>query len=419
MHPIESLPLELLSTIFINSLPPVDCHNLRSSHVTTRFTIHYIGLVCRTWRDMTIRTPELWTDITIEDLSIFERTQLWLNRAVDRPLHIAIFIDDGGPYEEMERCLELVCSKGDQWSTLAVTGRPIYGEDIETFLPKSLPNLAEVSITNWLDTVDFTPFNSAPKLQRVTLGGSGSGMFYFQSAPLVNHCAVSELDEDSEWRGFITVLANKSPLISTLEILATTFEKYDADPEPGATVPPWPPLGHLKKLVFDGCHRQTITYVLAHINAPALEIVQFSNLGYCHELRAPIAIPINKTIIINQSRFCTVRRFLSKVANVKDVVIKVDLVDALKHVEVGTKSWERHAFDLPEIETFDDMMDHFAWFATHTKVEWTLPGDVAVDGSAPNVLMLVYTVFTAYADKIFTKVLGEISLTYTMTSVYF
>ncbi|KAJ7484961.1 hypothetical protein B0H11DRAFT_2019396 [Mycena galericulata] len=60
IYPVLTLPNELVSEIFIHSLPPSDSEESDSSALSSPLLL---GRICRKWRDISLSTPRLWTDI--------------------------------------------------------------------------------------------------------------------------------------------------------------------------------------------------------------------------------------------------------------------------------------------------------------------------------------------------------------------
>ncbi|KAJ7858204.1 hypothetical protein B0H13DRAFT_1469952, partial [Mycena leptocephala] len=55
VYPVLTLPVEIVSEIFINCLPPYPKHPPKRSVLST-----LLGQICRTWREIALSTPALW-----------------------------------------------------------------------------------------------------------------------------------------------------------------------------------------------------------------------------------------------------------------------------------------------------------------------------------------------------------------------
>ncbi|KAG9091344.1 hypothetical protein FS749_016619 [Ceratobasidium sp. UAMH 11750] len=82
--PINSLPLEILSTIFI------------TASWQERDAICSITRVCKLWRQTTLSCPSCWSRVELpiepgSDRLAFERAKLWAERAKNEPLHVLVW----------------------------------------------------------------------------------------------------------------------------------------------------------------------------------------------------------------------------------------------------------------------------------------------------------------------------------------
>ncbi|KAG8771683.1 hypothetical protein FRC12_003474 [Ceratobasidium sp. 428] len=81
--PISSLPIEILSTIFILVVQK------------GKNEICNLTLVCKLWRRTTLQTPDCWSQIEIpigpDDYPAYDRVDLWAERAQSQPLCLSIW----------------------------------------------------------------------------------------------------------------------------------------------------------------------------------------------------------------------------------------------------------------------------------------------------------------------------------------
>ncbi|PPQ95597.1 hypothetical protein CVT26_008627 [Gymnopilus dilepis] len=125
---LESLPIELISTIFV--------HYVHSIPTTSPLTL---GKICRRWRYIAWSTPELWTELTMDSLHSTSETHIelaeeWLGRSGSLPLSIKYSSYQKGtgdideePIEadsEMlaysQRMLKVLSRCSDRWHTLSL-----------------------------------------------------------------------------------------------------------------------------------------------------------------------------------------------------------------------------------------------------------------------------------------------------------
>ncbi|KAJ7440051.1 hypothetical protein B0H11DRAFT_1656618, partial [Mycena galericulata] len=57
IYPVLALPNEIVSEIFIHSLPPPEAQSSDSSAIQTLIAL---GQVCHKWRGISLSTPRLW-----------------------------------------------------------------------------------------------------------------------------------------------------------------------------------------------------------------------------------------------------------------------------------------------------------------------------------------------------------------------
>ncbi|KAJ7693809.1 hypothetical protein B0H17DRAFT_1199503 [Mycena rosella] len=92
-YPILTLPPEITSEIFLHSLPTSygDCERNAANPREAPMLLCY---VCRTWREIALSTPALWTtiDLHISDIECAEIFQAWLDRAGAFPLFVKLKI---------------------------------------------------------------------------------------------------------------------------------------------------------------------------------------------------------------------------------------------------------------------------------------------------------------------------------------
>ncbi|KAJ7135511.1 hypothetical protein C8R46DRAFT_969832, partial [Mycena filopes] len=89
-HPIQSLPVELISEIFVHCLPA----KVQEQHLHTLTAPLVLTRVCGTWRAIALRTPELWCSVFFEHCNIpapllpskVQMLEYWLARGAAHPL---------------------------------------------------------------------------------------------------------------------------------------------------------------------------------------------------------------------------------------------------------------------------------------------------------------------------------------------
>ncbi|KAJ6512598.1 hypothetical protein C8R45DRAFT_960835 [Mycena sanguinolenta] len=93
-YPVLALPNEMVSEIFVHTLPPYPlCPALLGTDPPTTLT-H----ICRKWREIALATPELWRAIRVNDFYAPRRpiSEAWAKRSGSFPLSINIDIGRSG-----------------------------------------------------------------------------------------------------------------------------------------------------------------------------------------------------------------------------------------------------------------------------------------------------------------------------------
>ncbi|KAJ7167870.1 hypothetical protein C8R46DRAFT_1350785 [Mycena filopes] len=94
-HPIQSLPVELISEIFVHCLP---AKAQEQQHLHTLTAPLLLTRVCGTWRAIALRTPELWSSVFFEHCNIpagllpskVQMLEYWLARGAAHPLTLRL-----------------------------------------------------------------------------------------------------------------------------------------------------------------------------------------------------------------------------------------------------------------------------------------------------------------------------------------
>ncbi|KAJ6497391.1 hypothetical protein C8R45DRAFT_982724 [Mycena sanguinolenta] len=110
-HPISSLPPEIISRIFVLCLPPLGAApSRRNAPLQT-------AQICRSWRAVTINTPELWVDIrpVCGGKAAVEMTEVWSSRAANLPLNYILMSEDTA---EADSLVEAAVRYQQRWGLL-------------------------------------------------------------------------------------------------------------------------------------------------------------------------------------------------------------------------------------------------------------------------------------------------------------
>jgi hypothetical protein len=127
--PINRLPEEVLSDIFLLSVSPINDHLWTSPFLAA----------CHRWRKYAVRCPRLWSVITIYHDTALDELTLWLSWSASVPLHIQFLCQSDVSRETImthfTAAYEIISSHGRRIRSLHVTGIP----SIATLLPLEFP----------------------------------------------------------------------------------------------------------------------------------------------------------------------------------------------------------------------------------------------------------------------------------------
>ena len=179
--PIQCLPHEMLSKIFILSIPAHDNFQKVWRYRTNEFkrAIMLPMNVCRYWRNIALSTPGLWSSICLRLLEStvdadVNLTQTWLSRSGQLPISIQI---DGRRYgshdpHAIHPVLDVIIEHAERWQH--VDFDMSYAMLSHTRTAKNrLPHLHTLIISDlyfepeW--AMPITIFEAAPRLSRLTM----------------------------------------------------------------------------------------------------------------------------------------------------------------------------------------------------------------------------------------------------------
>ncbi|KAJ7684468.1 hypothetical protein DFH06DRAFT_1354676, partial [Mycena polygramma] len=112
--PFTNVPFEVVSEIFIHTLPDPDI-----SPADSRAPL-LLGCVCAEWRQIALNTPALWSTLSVRRpnaMGIALLSDLWLSRARGYPLAIHVYDDriTEGERETTKMFFETICRYSSRW----------------------------------------------------------------------------------------------------------------------------------------------------------------------------------------------------------------------------------------------------------------------------------------------------------------
>ncbi|KAJ7905067.1 hypothetical protein B0H13DRAFT_1620261 [Mycena leptocephala] len=171
VYPVLTLPPEVVSEIFIHCL----CDTRARPNIAEAPLL--LCNICRTWRDVAIVTPALWSSLQLAfKFSLFgsnfiDLVDLWLSRTGSHPLSLSLFYDEytvTKRREQLNQLVKLLLRHSHQWA------------DIELRLPDAaefrqfkghFPALWTLSVAHSIkpSTPPVASFTDAPRLTNAQL----------------------------------------------------------------------------------------------------------------------------------------------------------------------------------------------------------------------------------------------------------
>lgn len=126
-----------------------------------------VSHICSAWRKAA-QAPNVWSHIYIrcDDANVYERTQFWLRMARGSDLHVTVAASTRVPQWQIQRLMELMRNRSDQWHSLKIETDTLRHADFilgECDCP--LPALRDVTIRT--DAVDSVEENGVSDLTRL------------------------------------------------------------------------------------------------------------------------------------------------------------------------------------------------------------------------------------------------------------
>ncbi|KAG9048505.1 hypothetical protein FS837_012695 [Tulasnella sp. UAMH 9824] len=350
---MDSLPIELLSRIFTNLLPPNvdDALYQVDDPPEVQATI---SCVCQRWNQIAESTPELWTFVR---LSRRTRSKDVVKRRLalsgNLPLHVSIrvagweprlAIDDLGDAsnESFQEMHALLVEQVVRWRTLRVESRMGVPSELRQWIPSELPNVVGLSLSLLAhkyahpnDMESRGPFISAPCL---TFCCSDSPVsFPFTYCPLLKEYHVSGIGLKemvypltiSLWRAVVAYLFEKCPRLEVLQVQATS--RYVPASDENVCLGDWPVLPSLITLRFaDGATAETISYFLTELKVPRLRRVEFQGYLLASDLNQETRLPLenNGRMLVSRMPIGNVIELLegiSTAVNAVDLQVELDV----------------------------------------------------------------------------------------------
>ncbi|KAJ8078168.1 hypothetical protein PM082_000374 [Marasmius tenuissimus] len=134
--PFRRFPADIWGEIFVHCLPT---NKLDVALCTTKEPPLLLTTICRTWREIALNTPRLWsalhvcvayTDINLANPALLEGMKLWLDRSGSRPLTLSVSMSDYTPSNSpavtgfnstpCTALMNLLASYSHRWKTISL-----------------------------------------------------------------------------------------------------------------------------------------------------------------------------------------------------------------------------------------------------------------------------------------------------------
>ncbi|KAG8891438.1 hypothetical protein FRC00_013669, partial [Tulasnella sp. 408] len=243
---MENLPIEVLSHVFIFTVPR---HDYREQYVseTTNKPHASLSLVCRYWEQVVLKTPQMWSYIHLSRESTKQTLRRRIELSSREPLDVRLNVgydSDVDSSTTFPGYYQILLETIDRWRSFVFQGIVPFPHSPMQWIPELLPNVVEAAYyglveddTEGLEVLDddsgeltesrFKPWTAAPKLRRFVV--NTPGQFLFMECPLVTELSVSDVGQwwggssslhswHDKWEEYSTRLAELCPQLEILEL---------------------------------------------------------------------------------------------------------------------------------------------------------------------------------------------------------
>ncbi|KAJ7629782.1 hypothetical protein DFH06DRAFT_1338209 [Mycena polygramma] len=162
-YPVLTLPNELVSEIFVQALPPYP----KFPQLVGPFSPNPLAQICRSWREIALGTPKLWSAISLPDVEAEWELlilQLWLKRSLYRRLSIEI--GTAKAWADV-KIVEAIVPHRARWEYLKIN---LAGKNLQ-FLEAPMPLLRHLELKTTMEDRRLDPIaaHGVPLLRTVVL----------------------------------------------------------------------------------------------------------------------------------------------------------------------------------------------------------------------------------------------------------
>ncbi|KIO29842.1 hypothetical protein M407DRAFT_21095 [Tulasnella calospora MUT 4182] len=388
---MDSLPVELLSRIFINVLPP---------HLDDpRYEVEDPGpaqasicCVCQRWNQVAKSTPSLWTFIKIWNrIRSHDVMKRRLELSGNLPLNVMMWLCQDQDEEQFSEIHALLAEQFSRWNTLRVKATVDVPSALQQWVPSVLPNVVGLSLSIEVleevsvDDMDSRePFISAPHL---TFCSSDSPvLFPLTHCPLLREYRAigigfdgfEELERGPLWMELVSTLSRECPQLEVLQV-SEEGNVYGGS----VSLEDWPALPSLTTLRFAiRPSYPSIRCVITGLRAPKLHLVEFRGLPVVLGFDASdLSIPEMRLpeenhgrILFSGIEMSHLTSLLQRIPNATDLDVEVDLASIIDGDPTGR---QRGVGTLGlSSAVISDLRRRWEWVQKNIpKVSWLVPSE--------------------------------------------
>ncbi|KAJ6582037.1 hypothetical protein B0H19DRAFT_1117351 [Mycena capillaripes] len=229
---LRRIPTEILSLIFIFSLPP---HQINTDPAPWT-----ISQVCVRWRTIVISQPFFWASVNLtlhQNFADSFRLETQLHRSGELPLNIEFSTHDTCLHCDFTepqcifsstdfRIIQILCKHASRWETLTISGPLELYVQLRNIVPDQFPLLRELTVEMIHKDDGGAPlldiFADAPLLQSVVVNKSLSWRFNLET--ILPWSQLLKYGGSDTWLGHLHTLSSASNLVECcLQITQTAL----------------------------------------------------------------------------------------------------------------------------------------------------------------------------------------------------
>ncbi|KAJ7479776.1 hypothetical protein FB451DRAFT_164623 [Mycena latifolia] len=213
VYPVLTLPPEITSNIFVQSLP---AETTPSPHTSPLL----LAQICHQWRVIALATPHLWQSITLD--RVYERNGcekllgMWLHHSGSLPLRLSL----GAPHgEHTQSLVDASLHHSDRWQEMTIASHATLDDRNRAF-----PVLRKVSLSHSDKKPRTIILRNAPSLRQANLTISNAGIIL--NLPWEQ---LTSLQLEVPWNSACFEMLRKCPQLESLSHRTVGFSIEDAD----------------------------------------------------------------------------------------------------------------------------------------------------------------------------------------------